>query len=523
MTYSIPVKNQETQRNRTPEALDPAYEEAGEFDGLGMEESDGDRFFAGKGTPGSLQDLQYRIQQLKVQLASGVVPKELQGSLKNKIFQIEGLIAGMTPGQRLSHLDTLETRLSGIEEQILGFDEGMDLPAAAGGAEGSEGEGMENSLSEKSIDEVLKSLENGDRSPTEESKLTLDDCKQKLNQAKAHLDMGQTEQASELYEEVLDALGGEMKPEEILAEQYGESPSKVDKDTLLFDGKEQTSLDLKAAGKGKTCVAPDVESITITPSDKKAEAKITVEGEFYVIQIGSDTFKVNKEADIRIFCDKVTGDINNSEGKVKVGADEKTERRFLNPEKSAKFAETLRNALGKIGERVMGVDYNVGWGGTQRMGPREEDQPNITYGVQGFFNPTNEPEEVKRVLNAMAEAAQETDPKKQKEAWEDALDVLTRIKTDFDPGAANNRVQLLFNVLHGELGEKGLKDALKTGLIPKDFASELATILEGKPDENTKKAGEIDGYQIGGPGWTHSTSAEFLKKHSKKSQEENDK
>lgn len=514
MTHSQEVKNQAAQRSSLDYQVDNDLE-GGDYSDWESPGSNSDRFVDDTSSGASASELRSRIQQLKMQLKESLLSQSEIPAVEQEIellaSQVEAALAN--PKNSGSLLARLDQQFSNLEGKILNFD--GDIPGGWGDEEGTE------PIQADKIEELIASLEKGERKPDEESEISEEDCLKILKEALADFNNGRTAAASAAYAKVLDALGGPKDEKEIQGELYGAVPTEIEKDTLIFKGGKEgeKSFDFKSPGNGKTIRVEDAESVNITPPTKKTEVQVTSEGDYYVITVGKDIFKVNKDADIRIFSDKVTGDIGNSEGKVKIGADEKTARRFMSPETQKKFGETLKAAIGKTGERVMGIDYNNGINGNQHIGPREEDQPKITYGVQNVMSASNEPEDVKRVLNSMAEAALETDPKKQKGAWETALDALKRFKTDFDPGAANNRAQLLFNVLFGELGETGLKDAIKSGMIPKEFASELATILEIKPDENTKKGGEIDGYQIGGPGWTHGTSSEFLKKYSKKSEE----
>ena len=71
---------------------------------------------------------------------------------------------------------------------------------------------------------------------------------------------------------------------------------------------------------------------------------------------------------------------------------------------------------------------------------------------------------------------------------------------------------MFFNVLYGEFGETGLKQALKNGIIPAEFTQELSQQLEVSPGD-AANMNEINGFLTGGPGWTHASSADFLRSH----------
>jgi len=517
MTYSLPVKNQQVDRSES-QWVD--HNDFSSYDS--SEELGADQFISAdaRTTPSSLKDLQFRVQQLKLQLSSGVASGNA-AALKAEVQKLENAIGRMTPAQRLSQMGALETKLSGLENQILGFDNGLDELTGVADANGGD-----PGVTPETINALLKQIENGDRVVAEGAELSLDDCKQKLRDAATALLKGDQETAEELYGEAFDALGGEKTPDELLGDQYGEMPSRKEGDTLIYDGKDATSFNFNAAGKGKTCVAENATDVTITPSDKKAEVVISVEGDNYVITVGNDTFKVSKDAKINILSDHVTGpDVANSKGNITVGASEKTATRFMDPSRRAALARTLSDAVGKIAteDYYRYSDDLRNGGGTYNPETGQYEQytkPEMKYGVQGFTGGSPETDDAKKVIKAFADAVAEGDPKKQKDAWENAQDVLVHMRTNVaDPHYLNNRAQIIFNVLYGELGEDGLKQMLTSGMMPMSYANELSTQLESVVDE-TNSMGEIEGYLVGGPKWTHGTSSEFLKKYSQKSKEE---
>src|SRR5262249_3779338 len=121
----------------------------------------------------------------------------------------------------------------------------------------------------------------------------------------------------------------------------------------------------------------------------------------------------------------------------------------------------------------------------------------------------------KSILNEVADAMKESDPKKRADAWKKAEDDLNNLYSDgADPGNVNDIAQTVFNAMYDALGDKDFKDTFqKLDLIPPDFATALSTMIGLLPGENTNNDAKDHSY--GGPGWTHQRTMDWLKENGK--------
>lgn len=493
MTYSTAVKNLATRQEPQIDdgnSYDPSMEKDPTLDGYYQDRYSGDSSQNSPTGISSASELRNRIKELKGQLQGSSLSeseiKAVQGQLAKLEIQIN-VAQGLSAKNRSAKLTSFETSLGEIESKIAGIGDNTDIPGGWGDNE------TDPPVTQENIQDLLKSLKIDERAPDEGSKLSKDECIKTLNEALSDFKNGRTSAASSAYSKILDAVGGPKDPKEIIADNYGATPTKIEKDTLTFKGKDgDNTFNLKAPGDGKTCIVENADQLSITPKNINDKVQVSEEGENYVIAVGNDTFKVNKEAKLRIHSDQVSGNtIDNNEGNILVGATSKTEMKFISADKREKLANKVTEALGKIG-----TDYGV------------------DYGRNGGWNGCDVEPDAKKVMQAMADAVREKDPKKQKELWDKALDTLKSVKSQQeDPRFTNDTAQVIFNVTYEAMGVDGFKAALKLGLIPAEFSSELSGMLEILPDENTKS--NETSAQKGGPAWNHATSSDFLKKNSK--------
>lgn len=365
--------------------------------------------------------------------------------------------------------------------------------APALGAGGEDYDPDAPKVTREQILDLMNDIKSGQIKPVDDS-MTKEQAVAALNQALQDEKANNSTRAAAEFREVLEAVGGPeaIDPQNIAAEQLGAMPTSIDKNgTIRFDGhatEGSPDLNLKAPGNRSKVVIDNAANVTLTPKNKSDEVTLSEEGDYYVVQMGNDTFHVNKDAKLKILSDHVSGSVSNEDGNISVGADSATSGKYMDPEKLADWAA-------KLGSAAQGIEQNK---------PLKYDIDN---------------REAVNILNSFAAAMGETDPKKRKEAWESVSDALSRLSTgsdystDYKKGFANDVAQLVFNVLFDKFGgEAGLKDALKLGIIPSDIAASLATQLTVKASENTSDDWKNAGG--GGPGWTHQASADFLIKYS---------
>ncbi len=490
-----PVKNQATQNRIPADDMDYDYPDPSLGEDIGGFELEGDSFVGGAGMGSedlSVKGLRNRIKELLGQLEASSLP---QGQLPKIRADLEDLLTQVGSAAFAKDKDVklaaIAGKLGNLEPRILGIDSDADLPGGWGD------EGPAEPVTQNQILELIQSLEKGERDVEEGSKVSKEECLTKLREALADFGNGREKAATVGYHEVVASLGGPKDAKELFKDAYGETPSKIEGSNVFFDGKDDTSFSLKSADQGKTVILPNATELTLTPKDKSTPVKITGEGENYVIQIGSDSFRVNKDAKIRIYSDKVSGDgIGNKDGKIVVGASEKSEQKFSDPAKMKETADNLENA-------------NIG-----------DDK--AKYGFGGADDKKNT--EAKKVLSAVAEALRETDPEKRKGLWEEAVDQLKRSKAEIGGSEhLNDFSQVIFNVIFGELGKSDFKTFLKDGLIPDDFVSEMASQLtENEGEKSNHDATNVRGISKDDKSWTHGASAEFLKKYSGQSSDSED-
>jgi hypothetical protein len=391
-----------------------------------------------------------------------------------------------------------------------------------------------------------------------------------LDEAQRYLKAGDEEHAFEDYSEVSSTLspsGDATDPNDpynvnatLNADGTGDdqgnsqnpAPTRVQDRINYFEAASpKEDFQLTDTGDGSKNVITTDGNVVLSPLDPLNDTvKISSDNKYYIFTFTHkdastgkttttlwkvDRTKVNS-VHLAVNPNQVTGDIHNSKNQVTVGTD--SNELFISNNTRQTLGGQLSAAIGKIGYQTyywqpfgptgMGTGYGsdpyfTGQYEGQPQ-PGDTDPPGATYtvGWQGsqMFNGTpdsvqnskGEAEEVKNLLTQISQAVSETDPKKRADLWGSINGTLSRWASQDDKGGgiANNKAQLLFNVLYGELGEEGFKSALQNGLLDPGFAQALAGDLTAKADENNNLDTEITGYQSGGPGWTHQSSADFL-------------
>ncbi len=394
------------------------------------------------------------------------------------------------------------------------------------------GEGGLTDVTRDQILQLLTQVESGAKPADPESKMTTEAALQILQDALKEEDAGDDAKSLEKYLEVQEVFDIDDST------LFGQTHSKFENGTYYFDGtEEEPDFSLKAPGTGLTAEIKTEGEVVLTPVDKKDKVKIQEKGEFYIVTMihegKTDTFKVSKEAKLHIASDHVDGKVDLEDGNVTAGVD--NPKKFI-PEKTLKeIASLISDSAGMVGYATYTAkDYDDGdsflpdWldGGAAFVtfdtayDTKISSKYAVGYRDQG--DPTSntnaakkEVADVKELLGSMGEALEEKDPKDKAEKWDEALDLLSRFSSQNESGHANNRCALLFNVIHGELGDEQFEFALSEGLIPKEFVSKWSFGLTLNGEETTNTDKEVAWQSAGGEStkWTHRTKADFLDKH----------
>jgi len=359
--------------------------------------------------------------------------------------------------------------------------------APALGADGEDNDPDAPKVTREQIVDLMNDIQSGQVKPVDDN-MTKEQAVATLNQALQDEKANNSTRAAAEFREVLEAVGGPeaIDPVNIAASQLGAPPTSIDKDgTLRYDGRAEEGspdLNLRAPGDRSKVVVDNATTVTLTPKNSTDEVTIREEGNYYVVEMDGDTFKVNKDAKLNIVSDHVSGDVDNENGNLTFGASNSKTRKYFSPAKLQEMSEKILSGAQKV----------------------DQDTP-LKYGQDN--------ERASAILKDMAAAMAETDPEKRKELWGAVAEKLNLLATNKNytgeyKGYQNDVAQLVFNMVYDALGEDGFKDALKQGLIPKDIASNLALRLTVKADENLSE--DFVNAGNNGPGWTHQMSADFL-------------
>jgi hypothetical protein len=300
---------------------------------------------------------------------------------------------------------------------------------------------------------------------------------------------------------------------------------------------ESGELYLQASGKGSENVVTADTTVTLNPrSPEDDPVELKEEGDYVIVKITHegqvDVYKIGKKAKIIINSDNVTGD-DIEDANISVGAG--SSKVYISEEKIGKIGNKIQNSVGLVGYAVSSwEEYEVdGWGpgfmdadsvGIRDTGSDAGGGTKYTVGYRGregskdSFNKwvveaQAEMKDVKEVLQLMAQAIKEEDDDKKSKKWDVALDAIGRWNTQHEKkGETNNRDAFLVNVLMGELGEEGFKDALQLGIIPTSFAKKIAEGLMAEATEVNNTTTELQ-WQFGANGWTHQSKADWINKY----------
>lgn len=323
------------------------------------------------------------------------------------------------------------------------------------------------------------------------------------------------------------------------SEEAGDAPTRLGKDgTRYYEARDSDEgFSLVASGKKSKNVVRGAGSVTLEPANPEDTAKVREEGGKIHVEFSSgDSYEIDKSTQIHIACDHVSGDIES--GHVSIGRSNPTP--LLSESRLQEISSKIGASLDQIGSVSYGLGndglavnalqkYTVGFCAGDSLNvlnisinlpfiSSEQKASMIAQSTSTMAAEAQaEAKDVKEVLGQIQKAIDEKDPEARASLWSSISDALGRWQSQDSAGGgnANNRAQLLFNVLYGELGEENFKWALQKGVIPSDIAGNLSGCLTAFSTEGKEMTNEITNYQRGGPGWTHQSSADFLDKYSR--------
>jgi len=449
----------------------------------------------GNGQGSSVGDLRSQVTDLLAQLKQNTALSDADKSdianAINKIGSEINVLTSLNPQQQDAKIQEIQANLVYFQSNLgdSGSNWGADTgnaqdPSGLGSDTGSASGGGSNSgiVTRHAIQETLTQLKNGDRPLVDGATLSKDQCISKLQEALSDLNNGDFQKASDAYGQALSSLGDQMSPTDMAGALFGGTPTKVDGNNIQYECKDgETSLSLQGrsgATTSKKITVDNATDVQFTPAKPDDSVQVTHEGSYYVIQDGSDTFKINDSAKIHIASDHVTGDADNPDGNLSVGAGD-SNRVYVSTEELGRLADKISNASGAV-----------------------------------KLDSDKKTSEAQKILGEVADAMRESDPKKRADDWSKIGDDLSQLYNgDMGPGDINDVAQTIFNAVYDGLGEQGFKDAFgKQGLIPPDFANSLSIAITLNTGENTNS--DSKDHAFGGPGWTHQATADWLKKYS---------
>lgn len=337
-----------------------------------------------------------------------------------------------------------------------------------------------------------------------------------------------------LGDDPLNYLNGQNNTDNNSDTNNSDGATKVDSDGTrhFIATKDNTDFDLIASGKKSKNIIDTAGNVSLTPSSPDDTVQVSQEGKYNVFTFSSgDVYKVDKRATVYVASDSVSGDVDGN-GKISYGVSK--QQALISSSKITDIANIIGSSISQIGFTTYSlVDDNnlqVNPNGKYSVGYKDGDDinnfRNLTHfigqqaideanGSSGVKIATDEANSVKEELAKIQNAINEKNPETQTSLWSSISDDIKRWSSDdgSSGGIGNDKAQLLFNVLYGELGEEKFKWALQNGVLPSSFVSAVNSSLTAVAAENTDRK-EIDWYQTGGPGWTHQSSADFLDKYS---------
>jgi len=246
----------------------------------------------------------------------------------------------------------------------------------------------------------------------------------------------------------------------------------------------------------------DTEGNVILNLSKTDKATITQSGSKLTVLMGRERVEIDldKCQGVHFVGGQVSGDVDNEDKKITTD-----QGAFLSDSEISRVKGIISGAPDKFGasDNSPGATYKIGYG--DGHDPDGAHQASDT--AKAFFA-------------AMSTAMDEQDPKKQKDLWNDATDVLQGfIDSDSKGGYANNLGHFVGNILLSEFGGKeGLLKVFEEGLIPPKVASLISVALKDRPDENGALS-DVTDYQQGGlaANMTHAELALIFDRASKAS------
>ncbi len=335
------------------------------------------------------------------------------------------------------------------------FDSGNGLDSSPTGSKDT-GDSFGNKMQNVTRDQILQLFHKVEASHPADEKELLNTLRDALHEVQS----GHKEQASQDYDQVAQTFQAE-EP----------NPPKTDSSDKTSDTQGKDSADGSDKTKGKDPTKTEMDKTRSSVAD-------TLRGSVGKVGINRQDFV----------------DLDAAHGAIK-------------HQNTTRLSEEITvTATGKyaVGWKSTGIVITrLSWGQLAAL----NENPNL---YNDTFN--GEAEGVKRILGLMADAIAEKDPSKREKLWQLASDSMSQSMKG-ESARTSDESQLMFNVLYGELGEEGLKKALQSGLIPADFAKNLASNLEANSAATDDLQNEISDYQTGG-GLTHGQSADLLKKNS---------
>ncbi len=352
------------------------------------------------------------------------------------------------------------------------------------------------------LNQLKDSVEANEDLPEDQKEAYLE----KIGKWSSALDLRPSAETLESIREGMEAmkLGEDVSVADGEDEYIGITPTRVEKGIRYYESQYGQPLDLVPTGKGSQNLVTTSGEVTITPQDPKAPVEVSQEGGFFIVRVRGgekeDVYKVKSNASkLKIESENVSGDLENEDGVVTAGS--KGEK-YISPERLANYAQVLKAGVGKVGGDFKKDGLGRGY---------------LDGGLQYSADTQEKNEDVKKVLEIMAQALESKEPKAKKELWEEATDIVANwLNVDSEKlGSANDRAAMVCRVLHGEFGERGFKQLLKDGILPREFAEKLVEVISIRQDEVFS---EEDGNRgRGSLHWNHKKYADFLDKHSKSS------
>lgn len=329
-------------------------------------------------------------------------------------------------------------------------------------------------------------------------------------------------------------------------EEEGSTEYTEKKGVRYYDSKDPDKgksydFELSPTGERVTSVVETEGSVTIN-LPKDAEVEISNSGNTLIVKYEKETIKINlsKASGVHFVGGTVTGDVDNEDKKITTD-----QGPFISESEFSKLKELIDGIPAKIGSIEMAADQETAssdpakgpgsfdpmkdtpFQGDFKVGVNVQDPASAKYvfGKKGgiileadIADAKKQVDKVKEVFAAMSEALAEKDPKKRKELWEDATDLITDyVSQDKDGGRANNVAHMIGGILMDELGGKReLIEVFEKGLIPDSFANAIIDGLKANVMETTDM-GDTEPWYSGGTlnTITHGTLANTYEKAAK--------